>query len=325
MQAKKCNMQQPWNKCDWSAQFSRDVLVNIDQNPVDMYWHVGDIGYADDAMLHTPLRFQYENVWNGYMNWFGPAMVRKPYMVSPGNHESECHDVACFIDPFKLGLRNFTAYNHRFAMPSTSSDGVLNMWYSYNFGGAHFVSMNSETDFPGAAEEHTGDSGIKYMKAGRFGRTPDEYLTWLEKDLKEAAEMKNNGTVQWIIAGSHRPIGDYDRVPSNKPNYYMKDLMKKYNVDAYFSGHSHSYGRQGGVGEPLWIISGGSGCDEMMQDDPETNSVHYKDFNYANYSVGYLTMSKESLVWELLDSVSGVVVDSFTINATRSRAESLLV
>merc|ERR1712070_695174 len=119
--------------------------------------------------------------------------------------------------------------------------------------------------------------------------------------------------------------------PTNKPTEYIKNLLKRYNVDAYFSGHKHSYGRQGGVDEPLWIISGGAGCDEMTTNAPN-NSVQYKDFNYANYSVGYLTMSKEALVWELLDSYSGAVVDSITLPAQRSqsvqsgtRAESMVV
>ena len=43
------------------------------------------------------------------------------------------------------------------------------MWYSFNFGAVHYVSLNTETDFPGAGEEHTGDSGFKNLPAGGFG------------------------------------------------------------------------------------------------------------------------------------------------------------
>jgi hypothetical protein len=55
-------------------------------------------------------------------------------------------------------------------MPSESSDGVLNMWYSFDRGPVHWVSLNSETDFPGAGEENAGDSGDKNLPAGHFGR-----------------------------------------------------------------------------------------------------------------------------------------------------------
>ena len=48
-----------------------------------------------------------------------------------GNHESECHDPACVVNPRKLGLplSNFTAYNARWKMPSQESGGVASMWY----------------------------------------------------------------------------------------------------------------------------------------------------------------------------------------------------
>ena len=58
---------------------------------------VGDIGYADDAFLHTPFSFEYENVYNDYMNWMQNITAQKAFMVLPGNHESECHSPACLL------------------------------------------------------------------------------------------------------------------------------------------------------------------------------------------------------------------------------------
>lgn len=48
-----------------------------------------------------------------------------------GNHESECHDPACVVNPRTLGLplSNFTAFNARWKMPSPESGGVESMWY----------------------------------------------------------------------------------------------------------------------------------------------------------------------------------------------------
>lgn len=46
------------------------------------------------------------------------------------------------------------------------------MWYSFNYGIAHFVSIDTETDFPGAPEEKryvlpTGGFGQEGTQMGR--------------------------------------------------------------------------------------------------------------------------------------------------------------
>jgi hypothetical protein len=84
-------------------------------------------------------------------------------MVSPGNHESECHIAQCLIHSKEYGekLNNFTAYNKRWHMPSDTSNGALNMWYSFNIGPVHVVSLNSETDFPSAEER----SHVRFLPA----------------------------------------------------------------------------------------------------------------------------------------------------------------
>ena len=167
------------------------------------------------------------------MGWMQNLSSALPYMVVPGNHESECHSPACIADwPLGRALSNFTAYNARWHMPSAESGGVQNMWYartsarrprslptpcpgprsppshpsslfssslsallapvcpprssarpprlgsfaartqtpalssssrvrySFNYGAAHFVSINTETDFPGAEERRTGDRPV---------------------------------------------------------------------------------------------------------------------------------------------------------------------
>jgi hypothetical protein len=63
-------------------------------------------------------------------------------------------DPACLADSNKRDkLSNFSAYNARFRMPSLESSGTLNMHFSFNFGPVHFISIDTETGYPGAAEE----------------------------------------------------------------------------------------------------------------------------------------------------------------------------
>ena len=169
-------------------------------------------------------------------------MAGKPYMVTPGNHESECHSIVCVIE-FDKGqaLRNFTAFNSRWRMPSEESGGVLNMWYSFDYAGAHFISLNSETDWDGAEEEGTGDSHWSFLKSGHFNRRPNEYLDWVESDLADAWARKRAGEINWIIAGSHRP---FESLAPKNNRTKMFDIFAKYEVDMYFCGHKHTYARQ---------------------------------------------------------------------------------
>jgi hypothetical protein len=107
------------------------------------------------------------------MQEIGVANV--PYMVTSGNHEADCHDPACLTSrKYRDNLSNFTAYNSRFRMPSAETGGVLNMHYSFNAGPVHFLTLDLETGFPGAAEE------TRYvLPCGGFG----DQIAWIEADL----------------------------------------------------------------------------------------------------------------------------------------------
>jgi hypothetical protein len=295
---------------------------------------------ADDAFLIDPLHMTYEQTYNGYMNWFQNVTATVPYMVTPGNHESECHSPACVINhkEYGLPLSNFSAFNHRWSMPSVESGGHQhsNMWYSFNFGTVHYVSLNTETDFPGAGEEHTGDSGMKNLPAGGFGHK-GEYLQWLENDLKQAAAARQSQTANarpWIVAIGHRPFKDIAETAG--------PLFSQYGVDIYFAGHAHSYSRSSPASATghvdtdhdskhlyktpngtVWIVAGGAGCDEM----PEGSSSPHEDYlldgdvspegsnvvKSKRYASGVLTANATALKWQLIDSVDGTELDHLTI------------
>jgi acid phosphatase type 7 len=148
-------------------------------------------------------------------------------------------------------------------MPSPESGGVLNMHYSFNFGNAHFISIDAETGYPGAAEE------TRYvLPCGGFG----DQLTWLENDLIKANQERD--VRPWIFAAGHHPMYQGDSINADF-QAAMEDLFYKYGVDVYFSGHVHSYERDypvyKGVPESDYVdavatthlLIGGAGNDEM--------------------------------------------------------------
>lgn len=78
--------------------------------------------------------------------------------------------------PLAQSLSRFQAYNARFRMPSLESQAghASAMWYSFNLGPAHWVVIDTETDFPNASDDHF----TLYPKGnGGFG----DQLTWLEE------------------------------------------------------------------------------------------------------------------------------------------------
>jgi hypothetical protein len=234
---------------------------------VDLYWHGGDISYADDSFLHPgcAFKFCYEETWDKYMNLIQPFASYKPYMVAPGNHEADCHDPACLSDETRRKtLSNFTAYNTRFRMPSQESkSNGLNMHYSFDYGLVHFISIDTETGFPGAEEE------TKYvLPCGGFGNQ----LEWLKADLEAANASR---TIRpWIFVQGHHPMYQGDSIDQSF-QAAMEKLFYDYRVDVYFFGHIHSYERTWpvyqGIVEPTYqnprattyIMLGGSGNDEM--------------------------------------------------------------
>ena len=183
-----------------NSQFTQSRLYSKSSSgELNFIFHIGDIGYADD---YTDA--MYEAVWDQWFATMQPVTSIIPYMVTPGNHEYSCYQPAgCSY------ATNFTVYNNRFksilfffffvfqtninqksnyTVPYKESGGVNNMWYSFDYGNVHFVSIDTETDYPNAPE---GPSV--------FG----DQLTWLQNDLAAAAQ---NPSIDWIVAGGHRPI-----------------------------------------------------------------------------------------------------------------------
>ncbi len=117
----------------------------------------------------------YETNWDIWQQWMNSIFQRVPYMVNPGNHEAACME---FDGPGNImtaymnnnitngtapesdltyyscppSQRNFTAFQNRFRMPGNESGGVGNFWYSFDYGNAHFISIDGETDFPYSPE-----------------------------------------------------------------------------------------------------------------------------------------------------------------------------
>ena len=276
------------------------------------------------------------------MDAMQPIASSVPWMTTPGNHEADCHDPNCMLSSEKRDkLSNFTAYNSRFRMPSPESGGVMNMWHSFNHGPVHFVALDLETGFPGAAEE------TRYvLKCGGFG----DQLSWLESDLEAA--VANREERPWIVLGGHHPMYNGGKV-DRKMQSAIEPLLSKYKVDVFFTGHVHSYERDyptfnsttvvksyDSPGLPVHTMLGGPGNDEMdsgmrrilediesgAKSDPSRglteawlDALEWADEGMIavqdkeHYGVGKVNANMTHFRFEYVQTTDGVVYDGFIL------------
>jgi len=286
----------------------------------DFFWHLGDHSYADDYYLR--LGDDYEGSWNKWQKWVEPITSKKAYMTLPGNHEATCSEATPFLCP--QGQRNFTAYRNRFYMPSTESgteEIARNMYYSFNYGFAHFISIDCESTLPDAPEgEHA-----FWIQGGPFG----DQLTWLENDLINANSPQERAQRPWIIVGGHRPFFSSGK-PCAACVKAFESLFLKYGVDLYFGGHTHWYERlwpvvngkvvsksYDNLDSPIYIVNGAAGNVEghyqnILPLKDVTALMNNNDYGYGRLYIHNAT----SATWQYWRASNRTLADelSFTKN-----------
>ncbi|KAG9694524.1 acid phosphatase AphA, partial [Aureobasidium melanogenum] len=225
----------------------------------------------------------YESNWDLWQQWMNNISTKVPYMVLPGNHEAACAEfdggnntLTAYLNDDKANSsapkseltyyscppsqRNFTTFQHRFRMPGAESGGVGNFWYSFDYGLAHFISIDTETDFAYSPEwpfvrDIKGNETLPtesqtfITDSGPFGRIDGnqwknnsayEQYQWLAKDLASVDRTKT----PWIFINGHRPMYS-SQTASYQANIRnaFEALMLEHGVDAYFAGHIHWYER----------------------------------------------------------------------------------
>ncbi|CAK1543301.1 unnamed protein product [Leptosia nina] len=241
----------------------------------DVILHVGDFAYdmdTDNAL-----------VGDEFMRQIQPLAASVPYMTCPGNHEA---------------AYNFSNYRNRFSMPDYQH--AESMFYSFDIGPVHFVSISTE-----------------YYYFLEFGlKMLSEQFEWLQRDLSEANRPENRAKRPWVIIYGHRPmvcsnIGDDcwnnflpNRVGLPVFGYGLEPLLKDFGVDVVIWAHEHSYERtwplydlkvhNGSLeqpyvnpGAPVHIITGSAGCQEdtdgFKPRPPVWSAFRSSDYGYTRF------------------------------------------
>ncbi|KAL4784205.1 Metallo-dependent phosphatase-like protein [Aspergillus varians] len=315
-------------------------------NDYELVIHPGDFAYADDWILSLENLGDGENAYQAILENFytqlAPIAGRKPYMASPGNHEAACQEIPFTTASCPIGQRNFTDFMHRFGktmpttFPSVSSKKSANaladkaralalppFWYSFEYGMAHIVMINTETDFDGAPDGQDGSAGLD---GGPFGATHQQ-LQFLEADLASV----DRKVTPWLIVAGHRPWYTTGSACTTCATAF-EGLMYKYGVDLGVFGHEHNSQRFlpvfNGTADPkglkdpkapMYIVSGAAGNIEGLDAiDTKPSFMEFgndKDHAYANIKF----LDKHNLQVDFINSLTGEVLDTSTLYKKHSK------
>lgn len=181
-------------------------------NP-DLVLHTGDVVYQEGAAKDYRSRF------------FAPyqeLIAEVPIFPSLGNHDVETDHGAPYLDNFYLPHDN----------PANTE-----RYYSFDWGNAHFVALDSELYYGDAASD------------------PEEQKAWLEKDL--AATDK-----PWKFVYFHRPPYSSSQHGSDESiRSDLEPVFARHGVDVVFNGHDHDYERTVPIRGVTYVVTGGGGKD----------------------------------------------------------------
>ncbi len=210
---------------DSSAQYllARRMAV---ENP-DLVLHTGDVAY---------LSGRFDEFEQRHFAYYQDLMTRVPFFPCPGNHD--------------YLTDNARPYLLMHSLPEASvPEAERGRYYSFDWGNAHFVSLDSNASLASAAR---GNGGM---------------LNWLEADLAKTQKF-------WRIVYFHHPPYS-NGIHSDDPiEALVRDqivpILERNNVDLVLNGHEHSYqrtypiknGRPVGPNQgPVYITTGGGGSD----------------------------------------------------------------
>ncbi len=211
----------------------RDQMETV---PYDFVLHVGDIAYEDGSL--AMFEQNYFDVYAALIDHFSVFPV-------PGNHEYNTADAA--------------AYREVFTLPNNER------WYSFDWGDAHFVALDTE-------------------------RLGEEQSSFLEADL--AANTK-----PWTVVYFHRPpysSGEHGNNADVEDAFVP--ILERHRVDLVLAGHDHDYERIVPRNGVSYVVTGGGGGG--------TRAVSESDFTAFVQQVihfSYVTIEGDRLLLHAID------------------------
>lgn len=222
----------------------------------DFFINMGDL--VDNGEDHRQ--------WEAWFDAVAGIIDRIPVAPLMGNHETYNED---------WKVREPVAYLHEFALPANGSDAFAGRYYSFDYGPAHFIVLDTQTEE--AADFHQG-----LLEAQQ---------AWFREDVRQSDK-------KWKIVLMHKDPLQYriTNRPDRKEGFSDEGrawmpLFDAAGIDVVFSAHLHTYRNRGHIknfardtGGPLYILTGVAGnvrypglwvdhaLDKVIAPQPETDN-----------------------------------------------------
>jgi acid phosphatase type 7 len=177
----------------------------------DLILHTGDVVYPAGEERHYDRRF---------FAPYGELIKDVPVFPVLGNHDVRKGNGAAFLENFH---------------PPLASPDSTKRYYSFDWGNAHFVALDSE------------------LYHGDRGSSSKEQKAFLERDLATTRK-------RWKVVFLHRsPHGSSRHGGDDKVRYDLEPVFARHGVDLVFAGHDHVYERTVPTRGVTYVVSGGGG------------------------------------------------------------------
>lgn len=247
--------------------------------------HTGDLVYPSGTFE------RYESL---YFDYYRDLMRDVPFFPCPGNHDY--YETSCI------------PYRAIHSLPrDTVSTSDYGRYYSFDWGNAHFISLDSNDSLWEAVNG-----------SGRM-------LQWLDNDLRTTTKF-------WRIVVLHHPAysaGKHSEEPeAEMVRNYIAPILDKYSVPLVLNGHEHSYqrsapitgGRVAARGEgTLYITTGGGGADLHPVSQAETVEIAESVHHFLTCNVSGTKLKIQAV------RLDGSELDSFTVTPKPIASENHVV
>jgi len=293
--------------------------------------------------------------WKSFESRFSSISSNNAVMTTMGNHDNDIQWYLRHFPPFSNSMPNTKQEdssseflklngllsNEMKGAPASKQQAIVNMllpeciFYSYNVGLVHFVSIQTEDNAINPYERSLDESDsltkeeeLRFNQ--HFGKDSAQYQ-WLLKDLESVDKSKT----PWIVLFTHRPMfhssSHHPNCAANSDWYrcYFRHLYhaiyEKYGIHLVLSGHSHHYSRSHPMrldarnnpisanNSPVYIVNGVGGMDIDEGFGPQPEWVAFRSDEY--YGFGTLMVHNEThMQWDFVDAATGKTMDTATIS-----------
>lgn len=212
--------------------------------PLAFLLHTGDLAYQDGSAAQIS-----GTVFGVYRD----LLKSFSFFPVPGNHE--------------YGSQGAVPYLQAFVLPENGDPDGLERYYSFDWGSAHFVALDTD-------------------------QIGERQAAWLEADL-------SGNQLPWTIVYGHRPpFSSGEHGGDGAFREWFVPLLERHRVQLVLNGHDHDYERTKAIHGVTYVVTGGGGVG--------TRPVGSSDFTAFSESVihfVYIEIFGDTLQLHAIDGV----------------------